>query len=72
MPERISVMSLDHDLGDAIYGTGYDVVKYIEEQVFFNNKFPVPVIMTHSQNPIGREAIIKSIQAITKLAKREK
>jgi len=53
--EPIEVLSLDHDLGDDSKGTGYTVLKWLEEQVFFDRNFPIPnTICIHSANPVGR------------------
>ena len=65
-PERISVISLDHELGDDEgIGTGYDVLLYIEEQVHLNKSFKCPKLKVHSANSSARlkmEAAIKSIK----------
>lgn len=55
------ILSLDHDLGDEENGTGYDVVKWIEEQIHSDNKsYRKPAQITvHSANPVG----IKNMQA---------
>jgi hypothetical protein len=66
MPEAISEISLDHDLGDDEgIGTGYDVLLYIEEQVHTDKDFKCPKLMVHSANSSARlkmEAAIESIQ----------
>jgi len=48
----VSEVSLDHDLGDDSRGTGYDVLTWIEEQVYFGLLNP-PKINIHSANPTG-------------------
>ena len=68
---EVSHLSLDHDLGDdENIGTGYDVVLWIEEQVFLNARsswrnFTLPENITvHSANVSARgkmEAGIKKI-----------
>jgi hypothetical protein len=60
---NVSEISLDHDLGDDINGTGYDVILWIEQEVYMKNYIP-PVIKVHSANvPAGdkMEAGIKNI-----------
>lgn len=47
--ENVSEVSLDHDLGDDERGTGYDVLLWIEEQVFTNDYTP-PIMKVHSSN----------------------
>jgi hypothetical protein len=56
----VSHLSLDHDLGPAEAGTGYDVCLFVKQRVFeqaFNleNPFIPPVMTVHSANPVGRE-----------------
>lgn len=56
-------LSLDHDLGTE--KTGYDVAKWIEEQVITKGFFP-PVIVIHSANPVGYKNIQAAIASIQK------
>lgn len=63
--ESIEEISLDHDLGDDIRGTGYDVVTYIEEMVFFDKSIKsVPKIVVHSANSSARQKMERGIEAI--------
>jgi len=61
---KVEELSLDHDLGDdKNIGTGYDVLLWIEEQVYLHN-FKPPKIKVHSANVSARtkmEAAIKNI-----------
>ena len=66
----VTHLSLDHDLGDDTRGTGYDVVRWIEEAVVTRNFVP-PEIAIHSANPVGRERMARGILALQK-AFREK
>ena len=63
---KVTEISLDHDLGENINGTGYDVVKWIEEQVFTNESFNVPIIKIHSANPVGRKNMEAAIESINR------
>jgi hypothetical protein len=56
-------ISLDHDLGDDLRGTGYDVVAWIEEAVVMRGFVP-PAIRVHSANPAARERMQAGIAAI--------
>jgi len=61
-------LSLDHDLGDQNIcdcGNGYDVLLWIEEQVFTNNYIP-PSMKVHSANTSARIKMEGAIQAIEK------
>jgi|SRR6056297_966345 len=48
---NVSEISLDHDLG--IDENGYDVLIWIEKQVFLNN-YKTPKIHIHTANPSAR------------------
>ncbi|MEO1618526.1 MAG: cyclic-phosphate processing receiver domain-containing protein [Planctomycetota bacterium] len=64
---EVEEISLDHDLGDDDRGTGYDVVKWIEEQVATANFVP-PKIKVHSANISAREKMELGIASIIRLA----
>jgi hypothetical protein len=55
---KVTHISLDHDLGDDTRGTGYDVILWIEEQVFTCG-FKAPVIYVHSANTSACEKMIR-------------
>lgn len=59
----VEEISLDHDLGDDAKGTGYDVVLWIEEQVF-TASFQPPFIKVHSANTSARRKMEAGIAAI--------
>ncbi len=63
----VSVVSLDHDLGDDERGTGYDVIVWIEEAVVTAGYNP-PEIRVHSANPAARKRMERGIVAIEKLS----
>ena len=48
--ENVSVISLDHDLGDDDRGKGSDVLNWILEQVIHNTGFVPPNIIIHTDN----------------------
>lgn len=60
---KVSVVSLDHDLGNG--KSGYDVAKWIEKQVFLH-QIQAPEILCHSQNPVGKRNILAVAEAIEK------
>lgn len=66
---RVSVISLDHDLGDDARGTGYDVVQWIEEKVFTED-FAAPTIHVHSANVAGRRRMQLGIESIQRRQQR--
>lgn len=57
----VSVVSLDHDLGEGSCGTGYDVAKFIEEGAFLGTVPPMDV-RVHSANPVGARNIRMCIE----------
>lgn len=63
---EVTDISLDHDLGDDTRGTGYDVIRWIEEAVALN-RFTPPNIIVHSANPAGRQRMMLGIASIKRL-----
>lgn len=59
-------LSLDHDLGDDLRGTGYDVILWIEEAVALHG-FRPPLISVHSANSSARKKMVCGIEAIQRL-----
>lgn len=65
--KKVTVISLDHDLGDTfVRNTGYEVAKFIEEEVFYGRLSPFE-IRIHSANPIGRANIQRCIDNCNKM-----
>lgn len=68
--EEVKFISFDHDLGEELL-TGYDVAKFIEEQVFLGKMKP-PEFKIHSANPIGAERIKQAMENAWKYYKMRK
>lgn len=66
----VNSISLDHDLGDDERGTGYDVVIWIERQMF-EGGFQAPYMQVHSANSSARAKMEAGIEAISRRARRE-
>ena len=64
----VTHLSLDHDLGDDERGTGYDVLKWIEEAVATQGYCP-PEIMIHTSNSSARIKMELAVQSIIRFAK---
>ncbi|WP_373372107.1 cyclic-phosphate processing receiver domain-containing protein [Nannocystis bainbridge] len=62
----VAELSLDHDLGDDARGTGYDVVRWIEEAVATRGFVP-PALAVHSANTAARARMEAGIAAIARL-----
>ena len=68
---QVEEISLDHDLGpEESVGTGYDVVKWVEEQVVLN-RFLAPVMHVHSANGPAGDRMRQGIASIERVRKRE-
>lgn len=65
----VEKISLDHDLGNDDYGTGYDVILWIEEAVATRG-FGPPAMSVHSANSSARHKMELGIASIKKLAAR--
>lgn len=57
---HVQEISFDHDLGENI-GTGYDVAKFIARQSYLGDMM-VPIWTIHSQNPVGRVNIQRTME----------
>ncbi len=67
---EVTHLSLDHDLGDDARGTGYDVIKWIEEAVLRRGYRP-PHITIHTANPAARHRMEAGVAAIKRLTARD-
>ena len=63
---NVEEISLDHDLGDdKENGTGYDVLFWIEEQVYTTiNYIPPKIINIHTANVVARKKMEQSLKSI--------
>lgn len=61
----VTHISLDHDLGNPTDGkNGYDVACWIERECHTNPHFRLPMLMVHTQNPVGRENICRVLKPL--------
>jgi len=61
---NVTDLSLDHDLG-VDYENGYDVLLWIEKQVFTNPEFKLPdTIKIHTANPSARKKMELALKRI--------
>jgi hypothetical protein len=60
---NVTHLSLDHDLGDDVRGTGYDVILWIEKAVVTAD-FKPPALIVHSRNSSARPRMLAGIRAI--------
>ena len=64
---QVEELSLDHDLGDDVRGTGYDVLLWIEEAIALEG-FQPPAIYVHSANSSARDKMKLAIQNIHRMS----
>lgn len=70
---NVTHISLDHDLGDGVsFGTGYDVVCWLEKEVLTNPNFKMPTWEVHSANPVGRLRMIHALVNLEERCARER
>jgi len=60
-------LSLDHDLGDDVIGTGYDVLLWIEQSTMLED-FKPPIIYVHSANIAARQKMESAIGKIKRIS----
>jgi len=63
---RVTQISLDHDLGDDNRGTGYDVILWIERSVTIDEIKP-PIIFVHSADVSARKKMEAAMRKINQL-----
>ena len=63
MQRDYAIVSLDHDLGPADAGTGYDVMLWLEEQAAAGKHVPND-IRIHTMNPVARDRMLAARVAI--------
>lgn len=68
---QVTIISLDHDLGDDLHGTGYDVLCWIEEAVATRGFVP-PRIYIHSANPAARQKMVLAVERIDQFVRQRK
>ena len=63
--DKVSCVSLDHDLGEGNeQGTGNDVLVWIESQVFTNPNYIPPMIIIHTSNVSAAQKMKAGVQRI--------
>lgn len=61
LTRQVTHLSLDNDLGSEDPKTeGFNVLNWLEEQVYFDKTFPVPIITIHSANA-GRTPMMRQV-----------
>ncbi len=63
LTRTVTHLSLDNDLGSEDPKTeGYNVLNWLEEEVFHDPTFPIPIITVHSANA-GRTPMMRMVAA---------
>lgn len=60
---NVTHISLDHDLGDDLRGTGYVVLLWIEQEVVVRQFVP-PAIAIHTANPAAKQRMQAAVDSI--------
>lgn len=73
---KVEMMSLDHDLGtdpktEKIRKDGEFLLKWLEEVVNADFSFPIPKILIHSANSVGRDRMLNVIVGIERIRERQ-
>jgi len=56
---KVHTLSLDNDLGIGVR-EGREVMKWIEEQAYFNTLKPIPYLIIHTDNPVAENDMMAS------------
>lgn len=56
---NVESLSLDNDLGSG-YTEGYEVMKWIEEQAYYNTLQPIPNLFAHTDNNVAEEKMMQA------------
>lgn len=64
----VEEISLDHDLGPALAGTGYDVANYIEYLSRTGEGKKVPkIVKVHTANPVAATRMLSCLQQVNEI-----
>lgn len=67
---QVSHLSLDNDLGDDLE-EGYKVLDWLEETVYTDPTFPIPVVFIHSANSSRVQYMQKALLSIEKIRQQQ-
>jgi len=67
---QVQELSLDNDLGED-QPEGYTVMDFLEETVFFDHSFPIPIITVHSCNSVRAEYMRLTLQSIERIRQQQ-
>jgi hypothetical protein len=62
----VTHLSLDNDLGEG-QPEGYKVLDWLEETVYNDQSFPIPIMTVHSSNAARVQDMTRAIQSILKI-----
>jgi len=65
---QVTHLSVDNDLGEGLV-EGYEVLNWLEEAIYTDKTFPIPVIIVHSDNSSRMLCMKKAIGSITRIRK---
>lgn len=67
---QVTHLSLDNDLGDG-QAEGYKVLDWLEETVYNDKTFPMPVVSVHSSNSTRVEHMRRTLLSIERIRQQQ-
>ncbi len=67
---EVTDLSLDNDLGEGLQ-EGYKVLDWLEEIVYFDKTFPIPVVTVHSANASRVQYMQRALKAIERIRQQQ-
>jgi hypothetical protein len=67
---KVTFLSLDNDLGEG-FQEGYKVLDWLEETVYNDVSFPIPVVTIHSANASRVQYMKRALQAIERIRQQQ-
>lgn len=68
----VTHLSLDNDLGDLDPKTeGYQVLNWLEEEVYYDSTFPIPIITVHSSNQGRKPLMLLVVQKLERIRQQQ-
>jgi len=68
--ERVTHLSLDNDLGEG-EPEGHNVLTWLEQQVFYDPSFQMPIVSIHSANPVRVEYMKRVLLSIERIRQQQ-
>ena len=70
LTRTVTHLSLDNDLGEGLE-EGYKVLDWLEETIYNDHTFPLPIITVHSANASRVEYMHRAIKSIDRIRQQQ-